>query len=120
MTYRYEGTHMKLGLNHGGGVSVQLTGASGRFNLNVCGAKGEILKVGEYPAATRFPFHDKPPGLKHSGRGRGCNKFTGKFVIWELEIKGDEVVKCAIDFILNSEGGNSSLVGIVRFDSTCE
>jgi len=34
--------------------------------------------------------------------------------------KGRRSGKCAIDFIQNSEGGNSSLVGIVRFDSTCE
>ena len=119
-SYSYEGTQMKLGSNHGGGVSVQLTGAAGGFNLNVCAAKGEILKVGEYPGATRFPFHDKTPGLDLSGQGRGSNKLTGKFVIWELEMKGDEVVKCAIDFIQYSEGGNSPLVGIVRFNSTFE
>ena len=82
---------------------------------------GDGLKVGEFPDAKRYPFHDTFPGLNFSGNGRGSNKLTGKFVVWELEKEGDTVKKLAIDFVQNSEGRTATpLCGMLRYNSSLE
>ena len=115
-TYNFDGKQLKMGSNFSGGVSVRVD----PWVLDVCAAKGEVLKVGEYPGAKRFPFNEQSPGLTFMGDGRASNTSEGKFVVWELEMNGNEVVKCAIDFIQHSEGAGPALVGVVRFNSSFE
>ncbi len=119
-TYNYGAEKIKMQGTHGGGV-VATVGEIGDWRFTVGPAKGGQLKVGEYPGATRFPFHDKNPGLDFSGMGRGSNSLTGKFVVWEIEMDGEKVIRAAIDFVQYSEGKTETpLVGMFRFNSTLE
>jgi hypothetical protein len=58
----------------------------------------QFLTVGEYPGAKRHAFSGDSPGLEFGGKGRGSNTLTGAFVVWELAVKDNKVVKLAIDF----------------------
>jgi hypothetical protein len=80
---------------------------------------GQSLTVGEYPNAKRFAFSGDSPGLDFYGQGRGSNKLSGEFVVWELEMKGDDIIHLAIDFTQRSNG-KSPLHGKIRFHSAFE
>jgi hypothetical protein len=85
--------------------------------------KDKLLKVGEYTDAQRYSFSGDSPGLEFSGKGRGVNKLTGEFAVWELEFKGDQVTKLAIDFVQRAtvgKGKEASLTGKLRFNSSFE
>ncbi len=119
-TYNYGAEKIKMQATHGGGV-VATIGEPGDWRFTFGPAKGGLLKAGDYPGATRFPFHDKNPGLDFSGMGRASNALTGKFVVWEIEMDGDKVIRAAVDFIQYSEGKTQTpLVGMFRFNSTLE
>ncbi len=85
---------------------------------------GPLLLVGDYPIATRWPFHDiKMPGsagLSFGGQGRGVNTLTGSFVIREfVPSTNGEIQAFAADFIQFDEGRASDWNrGRIRFNST--
>jgi Trypsin-like peptidase domain len=85
--------------------------------LVVSGLKGAPLKVGEYPSAGR---RTGDAGLDVIGQSRGSNKVVGAFVVWELEVKDDKVVKLALDFLQHSEGQAPALRGKLRINSSFE
>ena len=91
-----------------------------RWSLDVGGPKGQFFAVGEYLNAKRFAFSGDSPGLDFSGQGRGSNKLSGEFVVWELELNGDQIVVWRIDFVQRSEEKNQPLNGKLRFNSTLE
>jgi hypothetical protein len=86
--------------------------------LTLAAPKNGNLKVGEYQDAKRYPFNGNAPGLSFFGMGRGCNKLSGKFVVWELEVKGNLVTRLAADFVQQCEEKSPPLYGIVRFNSS--
>jgi S1-C subfamily serine protease len=87
--------------------------------LSIGAPKDKTLKVGEYPNAKRFAFSDDSPGLDFMGKGRGSNMISGEFVVWELETKGDQIVKLAIDFVQRGDG-KPPLKGTIRINSSFE
>jgi hypothetical protein len=99
------------------GVTVQV-GPFGGWTANFGGPGNQFLKVGEYTGAKRHPFSGAAPGLEFIGNGRGCNTIAGKFVVWEIEVKGNEVVRLAIDFIQRGEEKNPPLYGSLRINSS--
>lgn len=78
------------------------------------------MKVGEYINATRYPFNGQSPGLSFFGKERGNNKLSGEFVVWELEMKGAEIVKLAIDSTQRGEEKGPPSKGKVRINSAFE
>ncbi len=82
---------------------------------------GNLLEVGSYENATRFPFNSPTsPGLDVSGNGRGNNTLSGRF--WIFDIVHDEAgapISLAVDF-LQYDGGHQSgpaLFGSLRVNS---
>jgi hypothetical protein len=63
-------------------------------------------------------FSGDSPGMEVIGNGRGANKIAGKFVVWELEVKGNEVTRLAIDFIQHSEETKPPLYSMIRVNSS--
>lgn len=90
----------------------------GGWSFQFGGPGKSPLEVGEYQGAKRFPFSREAPGIEFTGNGRGCNTIAGKFVVWELEVKGDQVVRVAIDFIQRCEEKHPPLYGSLRFNSS--
>jgi hypothetical protein len=82
------------------------------------GPQGQFLQVAEYANAKRYPFSGDAPGIEFIGNGRGGNQMAGKFVVWELETRGNQIVKLAIDFVQHCEGTMPPLYGMIRFNSS--
>src|SRR5262249_2139064 len=73
------------------------------WHIDFGGPGRQRLQAGEYRNARRYAFSDNSPGIDFSGNGRGCNEIAGEFVVWEIEIRGNVVVKLAIDFVQRCE-----------------
>lgn len=98
------------------GVEVQAAG----WHLEVGAPNGQFLQVGEYLNAKRYAFSGASPGLDFFGQGRGSNTLAGAFVVWELEMNGDQIVRLAIDFVQRSEEKGQPLNGKLRINSTLQ
>lgn len=112
-TYSYGGEELTL-QRAPRGVLISVDGWSIEFG----GPGQEFLGVGEYSDAKRHAFSGDSPGIDFNGNGRGCNTIAGKFVVWELEVQGTQIIRLAIDFIQRCEEKNPSLYGMIRFNST--
>jgi hypothetical protein len=99
-----------------GGVQIGVDG----WHIEFAAPRGGTLQVGNYPGARRYPFHDEAPGIAFGGNGRGCNEIAGHFVVWELEVQGNRVVRLAIDFVQHCERAGPPLTGSVRFNSSLQ
>ncbi len=91
--------------------------AAGGFNFQFGGPANHFLEAREYLDAKRHPFSGEAPGMEISGNGRASNVLEGKFVVWELAVKGNEVVRLAIDFSQRSEGKMPPFYGKLRINS---
>ena len=111
--YSYEGSKLIIGRTDRG-VQIRADG----WEILLGAPPGRSLEVGEYLNAKRYSFSGDAPGIEFTGNGRGCNKIFGNFVVWELEWKGDEVVRLAIDFVQHCEEITPSLYGVLRFNSS--
>jgi hypothetical protein len=96
------------------GLNISVSG----WTLEVGARAGQFLQPGEYLGAKRYAFSGNAPGLDFFGQGRVNNTLAGEFVVWELEMNGDQVVRLAIDFVQRSEGKGQPLNGKVRINST--
>ena len=114
--YSYVGEDLTARTNHRG-VTISV-GSPGGWTLHFGGPGNRFLDVGEYDGAKRFPFSGQAPGIEFTGHGRGCNRIAGKFVVWEIEVKGNQVVRLAIDFIQRCEENMPPLYGSLRINSS--
>jgi hypothetical protein len=112
-SYSYAGDDLTIRRNDRG-VDI----SAGGWQIHFGAPRGRFLEVGKYLDAKRYPFSDASPGIEFTGQGRGCNQISGQFVVWELEFKGNEVTKLAIDFIQRCENTMPPLYGRVRFQSS--
>jgi hypothetical protein len=61
------------------------------------------------------------PELDYSGRGRGIDQISGRFVVWEIEFSGNDVKRLAVDFVAHPiDAGKEGppLYGMIRYNST--
>ena len=114
-TYDYRGDQLTVKRTPRG-VNVSVDG----WHLDIGAPNGQFLQVREYHGAKRFAFSGDSPGLDFSGKGRGSNRVAGEFVVWELELDGDRVVRLAIDFIQRSEERGPPLHGRIRINSSLQ
>jgi hypothetical protein len=112
-TYRLVGDEIALQRNFRG-ARVSASGYSFEF----CGPGGAPLTAREYTDAKRLPFARESPGIEVSGNGRGCNTISGRFVVWELVLRGSEIIGLAIDFTQHCEGRAPAFHGKIRVNST--
>src|SRR5262249_21337980 len=99
------------------GVSI-IAGGFGGWRILFGAPQGRFLEVGEYLNARRYPFSGTSPGIEVTGYGRGGNPIFGQFVVGELEIKNNQGVRLAVDFIQQCEQRMPPLYGSIRFNST--
>jgi S1-C subfamily serine protease len=90
------------------------------WTLDFGAPTGQFLQVGEYPNAKVYAFSAASPGLDFYGKGRGSNKTVGEFAVWEMEMKGDQVVRLAIDFVVRADEKSPPIIGKVRINSSLQ
>ena len=102
------------------GVSVSFFGQPGTFwFLDFAAANNQLLAVGAYVGAVRFPFQaSTQPGLSVSGDGRGCNTLTGSFQVLEVSYgPGTTINSFDATFEQHCEGAVPALRGEIRFNA---
>jgi hypothetical protein len=114
-TLKFQGDQLKVKKTDRG-VSLNIGPWSAWFGA----PKGQFLRVGEYRNAKRHAFSKDAPGIDFSGEGRGCNMIAGEFVVWELEVKDNQITKLAIDFVQRCEGKMPPLIGRIRINSSLQ
>jgi hypothetical protein len=78
--------------------------------------EGDILAVGSYPNATRYPFNGTGPGLSVTGNGRGCNTLRGSFDVTWVDFGSDGRLRSfGVTFVQHCEGGAPALRGTFEF-----
>ena len=111
-TYDYAGDKLKV-IKTARGVRV----TADAWTLEIGAPNGQMLQVGEYLNAKRFAFSGASPGLDFFGQGRGSGKIAGEFVVWELELDGEQITRLAVDFVQRAEEKGQPLHGKLRFNS---
>jgi hypothetical protein len=115
-SYSYEKGDLTLN-SYQGGVQCQVN-PFGNWTLLLGAGRGRNLEVAEYRGAKRHPFSEESPGIELNGNGRGCNRISGEFRVWEFERKGNTVVRFAVDFVQRCEEKMPPIVGMLRYNST--
>src|SRR5207244_1492696 len=88
LDYYYKPANATFGF-YGGSTHVGggIDGDNGDWwNADFEAPQGDILAVGTYKHATRYPFNGSGPGLSIDGNGRGCNTLTGRFTVTSIFI----------------------------------
>jgi hypothetical protein len=121
-TYNAVDATFTAGASSAGGASMAIvtTGSpSVRWDLTfVAPGTNRMPTTGVYESARRAPF-TKFVGLSVTGDGRGCNDFSGRFVVLEAVYAGDgSVTRFAADFEQHCEEDDPPLFGAVRYNST--
>jgi hypothetical protein len=90
-----------------------------QWDLSFAAPAGNILRLGDFDGATRYPFQaPSVPGMSISGHGSGCNQLTARFRIHQIEFDSAGALKAfAADFEQHCEGIASALVGAIRYNS---
>jgi hypothetical protein len=114
-SYSYQAHDLNVAWQNGT-VQVQVDG----WKVEFAAPRGAVLAVGDYANAKRYPFNNDAPGINFSGKGRGANMIAGRFVIWELEVKDNAIVRLAIDFVQRAEVKGPPLYGMLRYHSAFE
>lgn len=98
-------------------VGFAVSGANGDWwYADFAPPSGDILTVGRYANATRYPFNGSGAGLDVSGNGRGCNTLTGEFTVtWATFDASGEARSFAADFVQHCEGQTPALRGTFEF-----
>src|SRR5262249_13567704 len=115
-SYSYAGNDLTAQTNPRG-VTINV-GDFGNLTLHFGGPRNRFLEVREFDAAKRLPSSGDAQGIEFYGNGRGANMIAGKFVVWEIEVKGNQVVRLAIDFIQRCEEKMPPLYGSLRINSS--
>jgi hypothetical protein len=115
-TYAYDKDELTL-RRFGAGVQCQV-GEFGSWSLGFSAGQNKSLEAVEYRNAKRLPFSGESPGIELTGNGRGCNQISGEFRVWEIELRGNDVTRLAVDFVQRCEEKMPPLVGMFRYNST--
>lgn len=76
------------------------------------------IKVGLYQGLQRYPFYDAAVGgLDWSGNGRGCNTLKGWIAVDQVTYEAGALKSIDYRFSQHCEGGQSALLGAVRWEA---
>ena len=110
--------------NYGNGVSLTFHAPtySHWWNLDFAAAGNQLLTVGTYTGAARFPFQaSSQPALSVSGDGRGCNTVTGTFEVKEIQYgTAGAVTSFWATFEQHCEGSVPAARGEIRYNATVQ
>jgi hypothetical protein len=104
-------------------VFVAVRGRNGDFfDARFTPAAGDILAVGSYPGATRYPFNGTGPGLDVGGNGRGCNTLTGSFTIRQIGFSrvGGSLERLLVDFVQHCDDTTPALRGSIAYRASAD
>ena len=89
------------------------------WNLDFAAPNNQLLTVGTYSGAARFPFQaSNQPGLSVDGDGRGCNTLTGSFTVLEVSYgSGTAINSFDAIFEQHCEGETPALRGEIRYNA---
>ncbi len=121
-TYNFTGANSVIWIASGSltGLSARLTAADGQWwDVDMYPASGEVLAVGHYPNATRYPFNGSGNGLNVDGDGRGCNTLTGSFTVKQVAFSAVDNSLQHFDgtFVQHCEGNSPALTGELKYES---
>jgi hypothetical protein len=87
--------------------------------LDFAAPNSQLLTVGTYLGATRFPFQaSSEPGLSVYGDGRGCNMLTGSFQVLQVTYgSGTDIIAFDALFEQHCEGAVAALRGEIRYNA---
>jgi hypothetical protein len=83
------------------------------WDLHFAAPSGQPLAVGTYESALRYGLNGTHPGLSVTGHARGCNTLTGRFVVRELALRGNELERLHATFEQHCEGAPEVLSGMI-------
>jgi Trypsin-like peptidase domain len=116
-TYSFPGSDLHVSTTNRG-VLVSSPGFGLGWTVQVGGPGNRFLDVGEYDDVRRYAFSGDAPGLQVTGNSIGSEKVFGKFVVWEVEVKREQIIRLAVDFIQRTEKTAPPLVGSLRINSS--
>jgi hypothetical protein len=102
------------------GLEQDLTASDGQWwTVDMYPGSGDVLAVGYYPNATRYPFNGSGNGLSVYGDGRGCNTLTGSFRVKQAVFSAvdNSLQNFDATFTQHCEGGTPALTGEVKYDA---
>ena len=104
-------------------VRAAVEGRSGEvFRAEFDPGDGDILSVGTYTGATRYPFNGSGPGLSVAGNGRGCNTVTGSFTIKQIGFSrvDGSLERLLVDFVQYCDGSTAALRGSIAYRASAD
>jgi hypothetical protein len=107
------------------GVDVEVGAITSRdhWSFRFEASLNQNLRAGDYLDARRIDVTGEHPEIHYGGRGRGHGMLSGRFVVWEVELSGNEIKRLAVDFVAHGrENGRDSppLFGMIRYQSSFE
>lgn len=82
-------------------------------------APGERISTGVYENATRWPFNEAGPGFDFVGYGRGCNRLSARFKVYEVAYSPEgDLERLNATFEQHCEMSEPALFGSVAWRST--
>ena len=99
-------------------INFNFQGPKDRFDLDLKAPGGGRLYRGTFENAQRYPFQEADrPGLDFGGNGSGCNKLTGRFIIYDISYGSDgEVELLDVAFEQRCDGSTTITYGRLRYD----
>ena len=93
-----------------------------RFTAEFTPGDGDILAVGSYTGATRYPFNGSGPGLSIEGNGRGCNRLTGSFTVKQIAFSAVDgsLERLHVDFVQYCDGSTAALRGSITYRAAAD
>lgn len=120
-TYNFNGSNSVISFSASlSGLSASLTSSDGQtWDVDMYPASGDVLAVGNYPNATRYPFNGSGNGLNVDGDGRGCNTLTGSFRVKQVSFSAVNNSLQHFDgtFVQHCEGATPALTGELKYQS---
>jgi len=89
-------------------VASALPGKPDRREITFEAPHNQNVTAGDYPDARGMDVSGNAPELKWSPDG--CNDGDGHFVVWEIEVKDNQVSRLAIDFVGRCKGLSSTSI----------
>ena len=102
------------------GVQMQIPTDNGLLRLSLAPPRGEVLRVGQYGFATRYPFQSSAVAGLDFGVGGSCNRGVGYFDLLDIgRGLNNAIERLAVDLFYRCfEGGPDNFVSArIRIDS---
>jgi hypothetical protein len=120
-TYDFNGSNASFVFyGNPSGIEADLSATDGEYwTVDMVPASGDVLAVGTYPDATRWPFNGSGNGLSVDGDSRGCNTLTGSFTVKQAVFSATDNSLKNFDgtFIQYCDNSTAALTGELEYDA---